>query len=300
MFSEGIMFPDHKTVRVVVKAKTKSFSVVDTSKNSVPIQKPSTDGDRHEQLAELGVTGKAFSILEVVSLNPEPTTMAEIIRTTGITKPTAHRIVNLLVDMRFLERSAFDRGFIEGASLVSLAHRTLVAAAPRSLRHSILQGISDEVGETCNYGVLSGGEVIYLCRVEAKWPLGLRFDAGSRVPAHCTAIGKLLLSRLPDSELLALIDTMPRSSYTANTITEAEPLLAALKEIRRDGIGTDDQEFMHGVVCVAVPVMGDDGRCLGGIAISAPEARMTLNEVLGFVSRMKEAAERLATTYRHR
>ena len=189
--------------------KSKPFSVVDTSSRESETGL-TADAERHEQLAGLGVTGKAFSVLEVISLNPEATRMAEIIRGTGMTKPTAHRVVNMLLDMGFLERDDFGTGFIEGAGLVDLAHRTLAAAAPRSLRHSILEGISRQVGETVNYGVLSGSEVIYLDRVEAKWPLGLRFDAGSRVPAHCTAIGKLLLSRMPDSDLRALTESMPR------------------------------------------------------------------------------------------
>ena len=277
--------------------KAKKFPVIDNAGRREPETRLVGDGERYGQLVSLGVTGKAFSVLEVVSLNPEPTTMAEIIRGTGMTKPTAHRVVNMLIDMEFIERDAFDIGFIEGTGLVDLAHRTLAAAAPRSLRHSILQGISEDVGETVNYGVLSGGEVIYLDRVEAKWPLGLRFDAGSRVPAHCTAIGKLLLGRLPETELLALIESMPRPAYTANTITRVEPLLSALNDTRRDDIGTDDQEFMHGVVCVSVPVIDAAGRCFGGIAISAPEARMTLEEISGFVPQMKKAAANQAVTY---
>ncbi len=277
--------------------KTKPFSVVETSGRE-PESGLTDDPERFEQLAGLGVTGKAFSVLEVVSLNPEATRMAEIIRGTGMTKPTAHRVVNMLLDMGFLERDGLDTGFIEGAGLVDLAYRTLAAAAPRSLRHSILQGISEQVGETVNYGVLSGSEVLYLDRVEAKWPLGLRFDAGSRVPAHCTAVGKLLLSRMPDSDLRALIESMPMSAYTANTITAVEPLLSTLTNMRRDGIGTDDQEFMHGVVCVSVPVVDDNGRCFGGIAVSAPEARMTLNQMLTYVPQMRKAAANLAVTYR--
>ena len=277
--------------------KTKPFSVVETSGRE-PETALTDDPERYEQLAGLGVTGKAFSVLEVVSLNPEATRMAEIIRGTGMTKPTAHRVVNMLLDMGFLERDGLDTGFIEGAGLVDLAHRTLAAAAPRSLRHSILQGISEQVGETVNYGVLSGSEVLYLDRVEAKWPLGLRFDAGSRVPAHCTAVGKLLLSRMPDSDLRALVESMPMSAYTANTITAVEPLLSTLTNMRRDGIGTDDQEFMHGVVCVSVPVVDDNGRCFGGIAVSAPEARMTLNQMLTYVPQMRKAAANLAATYR--
>ena len=90
---------------------------------------------------------------------------------------------------------------------------------------------------------------------------------------------------------------MPRSRYTANTLTDSDDIGAALARIRKDGIGTDDQEFMHGVVCVAVPVVTKSGHCLGGIAISAPEARMTLNEALSFVPEMKRTADRLAATY---
>lgn len=277
--------------------KAKGFSVVDASGGVAPGAKAREDIERSEQLVELGATGKAFSVLEVISANPEPTPMPEIIRLTGMTKPTAHRIVNLLVDMGFIERDAFDRGFIEGTNLVGLAFRTLSSAAPRSVRHTVLQGMSEAVGETCNYGVLSGGEVLYLDRVEGKWPLGLRFDAGSRVPAHCTAIGKLLLSRLPKAELLATVESMPRAAYTENTITDVKALINALGDIRRDGIGTDNQEFMHGVVCVAVPVIGEDGRCFGGIALSAPEARITLNQMLGFVPQMREGAARLSATY---
>ena len=256
-----------------------------------------TTDARFEQLTELGATGKAFSVLEAVSANLAPTSMSDIIRITGMTKPPAHRIVNLLKDIGFLERDGSAMGFIEGPNLVALAHRTLRAAAPRSLRHSILQGLSDETGETSNYGVLSGGEVIYLDRVEAKWPLGLRFDAGSRVPANCTAIGKLLLSRLSEDEVMARLRIMPKSRYTENTMTDIDTLMEALREIRETGIGTDDQEFMHGVVCQAVPVITEDGKCIGGIAISAPEARMTLDEALTFAPQMKATAANLASTF---
>jgi IclR family acetate operon transcriptional repressor len=273
-----------------MELKTNNLSVVTTVDAETSIE-------RHDRLAELGVTGKAFTVLEMVSMDAASTSMSEIVRHTGLTKPTAHRVVNMLVEMGFLERDTSDLGFIEGPSLVSLAHRTLRASAPRSLRHSILKEISLEMGETFNYGVLSGAEVIYLDRIEAKWPLGLRYDAGSRVPCHCTALGKLMLSYLPDDDLSNLINAMPRLSYTNNTITDPEKLLSAITASRMDGIGTDNQEFIHGVVCVAVPVIDGNGRCFGGIAVSAPESRMTLNQMLGFVPKMREAAKRFAETH---
>jgi DNA-binding IclR family transcriptional regulator len=256
-------------------------------------------GDRRERMGELGVTGKAFVVLELVMRNALPSSISEITHITGLTKPTAHRVVNMLVEMGFLERDPSDRGFIEGASLVRLAHRTLLASAPRSLRHSILKEITIETGETCNYGVLSGSEIIYLDRVEAKWPLGLRFTPGSHVPAHCTALGKLLMSFCSDEALTNLAKSIPLTAYTQETITSSDELVSAVKKVRLDGIGTDNQEFMHGVVCVSVPVIGRNGECYGGIAVSAPETRMTLNEMLGFVPKMKDAAQRFANTFNY-
>jgi len=278
-----------------MKQKEYQLSIINSQTEDIPLGQAYIK--RHEQLAGLGVTGKALSILETVVSSPKPTPISEIIRETGLTKPTAHRVVNLLAEIGFVERDASGLGLIEGRNLVNLAHQTLAAAAPRSIRNSILQRLSDEIGETCNYGVLSGGEVVYLDRVEAKWPLGLRFDAGSRVPAHCTSIGKLLLGKLSDTNLEGIINTLNLTSYTNNTITDAALLFDKIQELRRDGIGTDNQEFMYGVVCVAVPILSKTNQCLGGIAISAPEARMTLNEILGFTPRMKKAAEEIAVTY---
>ncbi len=253
--------------------------------------------ERQSHLAGLGVTGKALSILETIVRTPKPTPISEIIRETGLTKPTAHRVVNLLSDIGFVERDASGLGLIEGKNLVQLAHQTLISAAPRAIRHSILERLSENVGETCNYGVLSGGDVVYLDRVESKWPLGLRFDAGSRVPAHCTSIGKLLLGKQSDSSLKSIINSLPLKPYTDKTITDPKLLFEIIRDVRRDEIGTDNQEFMHGVVCVAVPILTKTGRCLGGIAISAPEARMTLNEILGFTPKMRNAADEIAETY---
>lgn len=245
----------------------------------------------------LGASKKSITILELVAASREPVPMAELIRRTGLTKPTAHRITSALAEIGLLERDHFKRGYIEGPRLIKLALNTLAAAAPRALRHSILRAISESVGETCNFGVLAGSEVIYLDRVEAKWPLGLRFEAGSRVPAHCTAIGKLLLSRLPAQERDSAVSVLPLASYTSHTITSRDALLRALQRIAQTEIGTDEQEFIAGVVCVAVPVLSPARTVIGALAISAPHARVTLDRLLEFVPDMREAAERLGATF---
>jgi DNA-binding IclR family transcriptional regulator len=144
---------------------------------------------------------------------------------------------------------------------------------------------------------MSGTEVVYLDRVEAVWPLGLRFEPGSRVPLHCTSLGKLFLSHLPEDQLGGFISALPLRRYTQNTITDEGRLAAEVAEIRRRGVSVDDQEFMSGVVCVAVPIIGKDGRLLAGVALSAPEARMTLEQAREYVPMLREAARKLAETF---
>lgn len=258
---------------------------------------PRAENDGVADLAQLGVMGKAFSILELIATARQPMPIAEIVRVTGLTKPTAHRITSVLSEMGFIERDAARRGYTEGPRLIELSLNTMSSAAPRSLRHAVLRSLSETVGETCNFGVLSGPEVIYLDRVEATWPLGLRFEAGSRVPAHCTALGKLLIGQLSPRERRDIINTMPLTRYTSRTLTTRSALVEAVDAIRDTEVGIDDGEFIEGVVCVSVPVKTSEGRVIGGIAVMAPEARVSRQRALSFVPMMQEAADRLGATF---
>lgn len=244
-----------------------------------------------------GSMAKALWILEAVTADGRPTSSAELAAVLRLSKPTAHRIGTALESLGYLEREPGSRRFIEGTRLVRLALKVLQAASARGPRHGILQSLSETIGETCNLGVMSGTEVVYLDRVEAVWPLGLRFEPGSRVPLHCTSLGKLFLSHLPEDQLRSFISMLPLSRYTQNTITDKERLAEEVAEIRRRGFALDNQEFMSGVVCVAVPVMGDDGSLIAGLALSAPEARMTHEQACEHVPLLREAARKLSETF---
>jgi len=255
------------------------------------------DSETATDLSQLGVMGKAFTILEIIASARQPMPISEIVRVTGLTKPTAHRITSILSEMGFIERDAGKRGYIEGPRLVELSLNTLSSAAPRNLRHAILRSVSEMTRETCNFGILSGSEVIYLDRVEATWPLGLRFEAGSRVPAHCTALGKLLLAQLPPRERRDAIKTMPLTRYTSRTITDRIALSDAIDAIREADVGIDDGEFIDGVICISVPVRTPKGRVIGGIAVMAPQARVDLERAKSFEPDMRDAADRLGATF---
>ncbi len=242
-----------------------------------------------------GAVPKALRVLEAVAERKRPLAIAEIAAALDLPQPTAHRIVTALEKLGFVGREPGKRRIVEGRRLLGLGLNVLQAAASSGSRHAILAALAKKSGESCNLGVMSGTNVVYLDRVESHWPLGLRFEPGSRVPVHCTAIGKLLLSQLPEAALEAQLAQGPLTRYTATTITEPRRLREELGRIRRQGYSTDNQEFMSGVVCIAVPVRGPrNGQVCAGLAISAAEARLTLAGVKRFLPELRESAGKLA------
>jgi DNA-binding IclR family transcriptional regulator len=240
---------------------------------------------------------KAIDIIEATVHPTAASTTAQLAAMLGLAKPTAHRLVGTLRELGFLQRDPGSGQLIEGNRLVALSLNVLASAARRGPRHSILDALAEKTGETANLGVMAAGQVVYVDRVETKWPLGLRFDAGSRVPIHCTALGKMFLSHMPERQRRKYLTTLPLTRYTENTHTDPESLERDLERIRADGVSFDNCEFMSGVVCLAVPVLGPDSRVVAGIAFSAPEARLTVEEARRHVPALMEAARKMAVTF---
>jgi len=255
-----------------------------------------------DTLAGITDTGKAFptvkavAILEAMATVRRPLGVTEVGVLLGLPKPTAHRIVRMLESEGLLQREPGSRRFVPGARLVRLGLGVVAASMLSAPRHAILEALSQKIGETCNFGVMADSHVVYLDRVESAWPFGLRFERGSRVPLHCTSMGKLFLSLMPAKKCALLLRSMPLYRYTENTITDAARLEAELENIRSAGVSTDNQEFLAGVVCVAVPVRDTNKQPVAALAVSAPLARMTLQQGLQHVPLLQAAAEQLTVT----
>ncbi len=240
---------------------------------------------------------RAIAILETISAADGPLGLVEIMAATGLPKPTVHRIVALLEGASLLVREAEGKRYAPGPRLASLGLATLTNNAWRAPRHAILRALVTEIGETCNLTLLDGTEVVYLDRVEAAWPLRLHFQPGSRVPAHCSASGKLLLSLLSARERRRILDILPFTYHTPNTLTSRRDLEEALKRIRRERLSTDNEEYLDGTVCVAVPVESEKRHVPAALAVHAPITRMTLAQALQCVPALRRAAARLADAF---
>ena len=246
-------------------------------------------------------TARTFAILDLVAHSPAAVEVASVIEALALPKATAYRLVDGLVGSGYLAREPVRKRLTVGSRLTSLAFGTMRASMRDAGRHALLRRLAHRVNETCNVGVILNGEIVYLDRVEAEhWPLRLQFAAGSRVPLHCSAIGKLYLALLPVRRRRRLLHSLDLRRFTPGAITDLTRLDTELKQIRKEQVSFDREEYLAGVVCVAAPVMGRNGQMLAAIAIQAPEARMNVQIARGHLPALRRAAAELADTFQDR
>lgn len=240
---------------------------------------------------------RAVAVLEIIVRADRPISLTEVMSGVGLPKPTVYRILGLLEHSGLVLREPDGKRYTAGPRLAHFGTEILMNSSVRGARHAILQRLVDELGETCNFTMLDGSEVIYLDRVETAAPLRMNLQPGSRVPLHCTASGKLFLAMMPRARRAKLLDNLPLRRYTDNTITDRGRLEAELERIRRDKTSTDNEEYLTGLVCVAVPVMSREGKPCASVAVHAPIARMSLDDARGHVPALRRAAMALTQTY---
>ncbi|MBI5719265.1 MAG: IclR family transcriptional regulator [Burkholderiales bacterium] len=236
---------------------------------------------------------RALRLLAVLAHEGRALSLAELGVRLGLPKASAHRLCGQLLESGHLARDVDARSYTVGPTLRRLALDTLNHGLLRGLRHEVLAALVMQVGETCNFTTLDGAQVLYLDRVEAQWPLRLTLDVGSHVPLHCTASGKLFLARMPAAEREALIRELTLTRMTRHTIASAKALRAECEAIVKSDHSCDREEFIAGLIAVAVPVRDAQGQVRAAIALHAPVARMSLAEAERQLPALHEAAARM-------
>jgi IclR family transcriptional regulator, acetate operon repressor len=250
---------------------------------------------------KLGATARSFAILEHVARARAPVDVLDIISTLKLPKATAYRLVDWFVTQGYISREPSRKRLIVGPRLTTLAFGALSSSMRNDTPHVVLQRLVHTVNETCNIGTLLNGEVIYLDRVEAEhWPLRLQYTSGSRVPLHCSAIGKLFLALAAAPRRRRLLQSLELRRYTNRTIVDAARLEAELRQIRKEQVAFDREEYLVGVLCAAVPVIGTNGEMLAALAIQAPQARMNVETARGHLTTLRRAASELAEIFQDR
>jgi len=236
---------------------------------------------------------KGFSLLERLVEGAHPLTLAELASQLDLPKATIHRLLKSLEDARLVTRDLSGKRYVLGDRLTRLSLRALVFSARTLPVRAILERLVAELGESINLGVLEGTSVTYLQRVECNWPLRTYLSAGSRVPLHCTATGKLFLALMPTALRAALLDEIELRAYAPNTITSRKRLEAELARIRDERLAVNNEEFMLGAVGLSVPIVDASGEMVAGLALHAPVARLSVDAARKHAPALRRAAEKL-------
>lgn len=240
---------------------------------------------------------RMLSILLRITESKNKLTSAQLAQDLGLPKPTVYRLVNQLHDIGLLKHDPFGKGHIPGDNLQRLALNVMSHDIDNAPRKAILQRLSDEVGETCNITILKGQHLVYYERVETDWPIRVQLPLGSKVPIHCTASGKLFLANMSKRLRADLINSLELKRYTEKTITDPELLETQVQQIRETGVGTDNEEFIKGMVAIAVPVIDKNDNMNFTIAVHAPTVRKTIDELRQYVPALRRTAAAIDNLY---
>lgn len=220
-----------------------------------------------------------------------PTAANEVL---GLPKPTIHRLFHTLEEEGFLQRDIDGRSYAPGVRLRKFAGAILSTSRIRMVRQTVLNALAEDIGETCNIAMAERHAMIYLDRVETKWPLRIQLPIGTQVPFHCTASGKMYLSTLKPRLFAKYLGIVTLEAETEFTLTDPAALQVEIEMIRAQGYATDNEEFMLGMVAVAVPLLDSQNRLMSTLSVHAPTQRVTLADLKAYLPRLQSAATELS------
>ena len=221
---------------------------------------------------------RLLRIVEILSKHGKPISPTELNAELGLPKQSIHRLCNTLIEAGFLEKS--ERKLRPSARLLSIASGLGRLGVEHMGCHQILQNVSAEFGETVNLVRPEKAGMMYIDRVETNWPFRVLLPIGTHVPFHCTASGKTYLASLPKAKRAAIIASLDLVKLTDNTIISADRLEDEIAQIRQQKFALDRGEFYDGMVAIAVPILDNEKRYFGALAVHGPSSRLHIEEAL--------------------
>lgn len=239
---------------------------------------------------------RAIRVLEAIATCHSPPQLAEICKAVDLPKPTVFRILSTLEHAGLVGREPGSKRYHCGARMNQLAGEVLMTSPARAARRAILEELVEQVGETCNLTIANGNTVLCLDRVETSWPLKITITAGTTVPIHTSASGKLFMSHMPRRSRERLVRQLPLVRHTQHTLTEPARLFEEFERIRQQGYSTEREEYLSGIIALAVPVQDGDGRVVAAVSVHAPVSRLPLEEAVQLLPELQAAAESMGQT----
>jgi IclR family pca regulon transcriptional regulator len=239
---------------------------------------PSLREPRYSQSLERGL-----AILGCFTPSRPVLGIADIADDLGMSRSTTHRYVITLVALGYLEQGA-SRKYRLGLRVTDLGMSALNSTGLREHAHPYLEELRQRTSYTVSLGVLDATDVLYVDRVRSfrrgQGSIDLNLHPGSRLPSYCTAMGKLLLANLPESEQREAIASMKLTKRGPNTITSKKALREELDEVLAAGFAVNDQELAADLYSIAAPVRNEARDVVAAVNLAAHSSMISLEEMV--------------------
>lgn len=212
---------------------------------------------------------RGLAVLSVFATEPRLLGIADLARILGMNASTVHRYVRTLTSLGYLQQDRFSRKYRLGFKVADLGLAVINSLDVTDVARPHLRALATEWELTVNMAILDGPEIVYVERIVGSRSMDLHLQVGSRQPAHCTSMGKVLLAFLDDSTLdsvIEQIDFMPRGQ---RSISDPETLKVELRRVRDRGFGINNEELAPGLRSVAAPVRNAQGLVVAAVNIHA-------------------------------
>ena len=222
--------------------------------------------------------------------------VSELAREIGLSRSTTHRYIATLATLGYVEQDLATRKYRLGPRVLDLGFSAINSMELRELSVPHLQRLSDETGHTVNMAILDGPDIVYVerCRSarQGQREIDLNLHVGSRLPAYCTSLGKVLLAFLPQEELPSRLEGVELLQRGPNTLTAPDALYEELEGVRRIGLAVNNEELAFGLRSIAAPVRGQSGEVAAAINLAAHRSWFSMADL---VARLGPALQRVAS-----
>lgn len=208
----------------------------------------------------------------------ERLTISEVARLTGLSRATARRSLLTLHALGYVATDG--KQFWLTPKILSLGHAYLSSTPLPRLLQPVLEEVSAELHESCSASILDGEEIVYIARAATRRVISVGLGVGSRLPAYCTSMGRVLLAALEPEALEAYLAQTPLRPLTPHTLTDPARLRQELERVRQQGYALVDQELELGLRSVAVPVRNARGRVLAAMNVGVQAGRVSREELM--------------------
>lgn len=220
-------------------------------------------------------------------------TLEELSRAVGLAKPTAYRFLQTLQEAGYVRRDANDRYSIS-LKLYTVGSQALQYLDLYEIARPIAAELLDRFDESVHMGVLDGDSAVYVLKLDSTHSVCMHSSIGRRIPLHCTAIGKVLLTWCEPNARAEAVEGLRLVAHTESTITTLDALDRELEKVRVQGYALDVEEFEVGVRCMAAPIFDLSGSCVAAISVSRPRFRYDEAKEAEWAAALVESANRVS------